>query len=98
MIRTPRCKSGLFFLAKGVLVAQYIQDPICFLAPQMKGRIVGHPAYRVILVGVVCAFKIDIAFYQRRDHLGRILKVRIIVGGAMNNQIFSFNLVGMVNG
>ena len=64
----------------------------------MKGSVIGHAANAMVFVGIVGAFKVYIAFYQRGDHLRGILKVHIVIGCTVYNQVFPFYLIGVVDG
>jgi hypothetical protein len=93
-----------FWLAGGspggmlrVVIAQVFQYPVGHFAPEMKGGIIQASGNPMVFVGIIGAFKIHIAFYQRLDHLHAVLKKYVIISRTMDEQVFAFDPVGEID-
>src|SRR5689334_6336181 len=79
-----------------IFIPNVFKYPLGHLAPKMEGCIICHPGNAMILIRVICAFKINVIFYKRRYHLGTVLKVNIIICQAMNDQVFALDHIGEI--
>ena len=64
----------------------------------MEGGVIRHAGNTVVLIGIISTFKIDIAFHQRLDHLHAVLKMYIVISGAMDDQKPALYPVGKIDG
>jgi hypothetical protein len=57
----------------------------------------GFASYAVGLVGVVKGLKLLAGTNQRLHQIDRILKVNVVVAGAVDQQEFAFQLIGVID-